>query len=33
MAHDVIKMKPPLVFDPTDAVHVLAMLEEAFGDA
>lgn len=33
MAHDVIKMKPPLVFDPTDAAHVLTLLEEAFGDA
>lgn len=33
MDHDVIKMKPPLVFDVSDAAHVLAMLDESFEDA
>ena len=33
MDHDVVKMKPPLVFGPSDAVHVLCMLDEAFEDA
>ena len=31
--HDVVKMKPPLVFGPSDAAHVLCMLDEAFEDA
>ena len=33
MDHDVIKMKPPLVFRESDAEHVLALLDEAFADA
>jgi 4-aminobutyrate aminotransferase-like enzyme len=32
MAHDVIKMKPPLAFDPSDAAHVLSLFDEVFGN-
>ncbi|MCH2104632.1 MAG: aminotransferase class III-fold pyridoxal phosphate-dependent enzyme [Planctomycetes bacterium] len=33
MEHDVIKVKPPLVFTEGDAEHLLAVLEEALNDA
>ena len=31
--HDVIKMKPPMVFGPADSEHLLAMLDQAFTEA